>query len=91
MPDWIVTIIGALITGGITLLGVIISNNKTMAVQNEQIKQVESKQKKLEDKQEKIESEVHEINATVRSHGTAINSLTKKVDTMEQNMISFMK
>ena len=91
MPDWVVTILGALITGGITLLGVIISNSKTMAVQNERLGQVENKQKKLEEKQEKIETEVHAHGVTLSAHATSINGLTKKVDTMEQNMLHLMK
>ena len=91
MPDWVVTLIGAIITGGITLLGVILSNSKTLAVQNERLEHVENKQKKLEDKQEKLEGEVHAHGVTLSAHATSINGLTKKVDTMEQNMLHLMK
>lgn len=91
MTDLLSAIICAVITGGLTLLGVIISNNKTMAVQGERMDQMEKKQKKLEDKQEKLESEVHAHGVTLSAHATSINGLTKKVDTMEQNMLHIMK
>lgn len=91
MPESLVAIIVALIGGGFTLIGVIISNSRTVAVMNERIDQIRDDQKELKTQQEKNADEIHSVKNVVSVHGEAINALTKRVDTIDKNMISLMK
>lgn len=91
MPESLVAIIVALIGGGFTLIGVIISNSRTVAVMNERIDQIRDDQKELKTQQEKNADEIQSVKNVVSVHGEAINALTKRVDTLDRNMISSIK
>lgn len=91
MPESLVAIIVALIGGGFTLIGVIISNSRTVAVMNERIEQIRDDQKELKAQQEKNADEIHSVKNVVTGHGEAISALTKRVDTLDRNMISSIK
>lgn len=91
MPESLVAIIVALIGGGFTLIGVIISNSRTVAVMNERIDQIRDDQKELKTQQEKNADEIHSVKNVVSVHGEAINALTKRVDTLDRNMTSSIK
>ena len=84
MPD---TIIVAIITGVVTLAGVLISNSRSDAIQSERIEQIRTDIKRLEDKQSKhnqLIERVYKLEGESTRHDDEFKRVNHRLDDLEK-------